>query len=67
MHRYKTAWYSLRPPVSTRDFQAVKLEASKGAWGERSELGRKRGAGRWRTVVAKRASRRRVGRSGQAT
>ena len=30
MHRYKTAWYSIRPPVSTRDFQAVKLE---GGWG----------------------------------
>ena len=30
MHRYKTAWYSIRPPVSTRDFQAVKLEAPRG-------------------------------------
>ena len=39
MHRYKTAWYSIRPPVSTRDFQAVKLEAPRGAWGERSEPG----------------------------
>ena len=28
--------------------------------------GRQRGARRWRTVVAKRASRRRVGRSGPA-
>ena len=23
MHRYKTAWYSIRPPVSTRDFGDV--------------------------------------------
>ena len=38
-----------------------------GATEQASELGRKRGAGRWWTVVAKRASRRRVRRSGQAT
>ena len=54
MHRYKTVWYSIRP---THDFQAVKFGGSKGVpRGERSELGRKRGAGRWRTVVEKRAS-----------
>ena len=54
--------------MSLETFQAVKFGGSKGVpRGERSELGRRRGAGRWRTVVAKRASRRRVGRSGQAT
>ena len=30
MHRYKTAWYSIRPPVSTRDFQAVTLKGGLG-------------------------------------
>ena len=33
MHRYKTAWYSIRPPVSTHDFQAVKFGGSKGGPG----------------------------------
>ena len=37
--------------------RARRAGAVAGATGERSELGRKRGAGRWRTVVAKRASR----------
>ena len=32
MHRYKMAWYSIRPPVSTRDFD-VSLEAPKEVWG----------------------------------
>ena len=49
--------------------------ASEATWGGsgchgasvRSDLGQTRGAGHWRTVVAKRASRKRVGRSGQAT
>ena len=52
-------------------FQAVKFGGSKGvpgaseaSWGGSGVLGV---GGRWRTVVAKRASRRRVGRSGQAT
>ena len=47
---------------------AVKFGGSKGGPGASvaGATGRKRGAGRWRTVVAKRASRRRVGRSGQA-
>ena len=31
--RYKTAWYSIRPPVSTHDFQAVKFGGSKGGPG----------------------------------
>ena len=30
MHRYKTAWYSIRP---THDFQAVKFGSSKGGPG----------------------------------
>ena len=33
MHRYKTAWYSIRPLVSTHDFQAVKFGGSKGGPG----------------------------------
>ena len=44
MHRYKTAWYSIRPPVSTRDFQAVKLEASKGGLGRAQRAGAVAGA-----------------------
>ena len=43
MHRYKTAWYSIRPPVSTRDFQAVKLEASKGGLGRAQRAGAEAG------------------------
>ena len=50
-------------------FQAVKFGGSKGGPGasEATWGGSGVRAGRWRTVVAKRASRRRVGRSGQAT
>ena len=43
MHRYKTAWYSIRPPVSTRDFQAVKLEAPKGGLGRAQRAGAEAG------------------------
>ena len=57
--------------MTLETFQAV-FGGSKGepgaSWGGSGCHGRaQRGAGRWRTVVAKRASRRRVGRSGQAT
>ena len=49
MHRYKTEWYSIRLPVSTRDFDVSSCvmfwRLQKGAWGERSELGQKWGAG----------------------
>ena len=62
--------------MTLETLQAVKFGGSKGdPKGERSELRQQlvpRGesgvpAGRWRTVVAKGASQRRVGRSGQAT
>ena len=64
--------------MTSETFQAVKFGGPKGGLGRAQRAGaaagatgerrgRKRGAGRWRTVVAKRASRRRVGRSGQAT
>ena len=43
MHRYKTAWYSIRPPVSTHDFVDVSScevwrlqrgpRASEASWG----------------------------------
>ena len=75
IYAYFLIMHSIRQPVSTHDFrdvsQAVKFGGSKGVpgasavagvMGECSELGRKLGAGRWRTVVTKRAS-----RSGQAT
>ena len=71
MHRYKNEWYGIRPPVSTRDFGDVSScevwRLQRGAWGGSGCHGAEAGAGHWRTVVAKRASRRRVGRSGQAT
>ena len=65
MHRYKTEWYSIRLPVSTRDFDVSscvmfwRLQKGPGAsaasWG-RSEV--------QEAIVGKRASWRRVGRSG---
>ena len=38
MHSYKTAWYSIRPLVSTHDFGDV-LEAPKGGLGRAQQAG----------------------------
>ena len=60
-------WYSILPSVITHDFggskggegQVQSSGAVAGAKGRASDMRRRRGAGCWRTVVTKRASRRR--------